>query len=91
MRVTLEARLGKIRIPLQVDIGFGDAVTPEAQQEEFPTLLDFPAPILLTYPRETAIAEKFEAIVNLGLTNSRMKDYYDIGCYRSSLILTVRT
>ncbi len=78
MRVTLEARLGKIRIPLQVDIGFGDAVTPEAQQEEFPTLLDFPAPILLTYPRETSIAEKFEAIVNLGLTNSRMKDYYDI-------------
>jgi hypothetical protein len=78
VRVTLEARLGKIRIPLQVDIGFGDAVTPEAQQEEFPTLLDFPAPILLTYPRETAIAEKFEAIVNLGLTNSRMKDYYDI-------------
>lgn len=78
MRVTFEARLGKIRIPLQVDIGFGDAVTPEAQQEEFPTLLDFPAPILLTYPRETSIAEKFEAIVNLGLTNSRMKDYYDI-------------
>lgn len=78
MRVTLEARLGKIRIPLQVDIGFGDAVTPDAQLEEFPTLLDFPAPILLTYPRETSIAEKFEAIVNLGLTNSRMKDYYDI-------------
>ena len=78
MRVTFEARLGKIRIPLQVDIGFGDAVTPQAQQEEFPTLLDLPAPILLTYPRETAIAEKFEAIVNLGLTNSRMKDYYDI-------------
>jgi hypothetical protein len=78
MRVTLEARLGKIRIPLQVDIGFGDVVTPEAQREEFPTLLDFPAPTLLTYPRETSIAEKFEAIVNLGLTNSRMKDYYDI-------------
>jgi len=63
MRVTLESRLGKIRIPLQVDIGFGDAVTPEAQQEEFPTLLDFPAPIHLTYPRETSIAEKFESIV----------------------------
>ncbi len=78
MRVTLQARLGKIRIPLQVDIGFGDAVTPEARAEEFPTLLDFPAPVLLTYPRETSIAEKFEAIVNLGLTNSRMKDYYDI-------------
>jgi predicted nucleotidyltransferase component of viral defense system len=73
-----QIREDKIRIPLQVDIGFGDAVTPEAQQEEFPTLLDFPAPILLTYPRETAIAEKFEAIVNLGLTSSRMKDYFDI-------------
>jgi hypothetical protein len=63
---------------LQVDIGFGEAGTPEAQQEEFPTLLDFPAPILRAYPRETSIAEKFEAIVNLGLANSRMKDYYDI-------------
>jgi hypothetical protein len=78
VRVTLEARLGKIRIPLQVDIGFGDAVTPEAQQEEFPTLLYFPAAHSSVYPRETAMAEKFEAIVNLGLTNSRMKDYYDI-------------
>jgi predicted nucleotidyltransferase component of viral defense system len=77
-RVTLEARLGKIKIPLQIDIGFGDAVTPEAQPEEFPTLLNFSPPILLTYARETSIAEKFEAIVSLGLTNSRMKDYYDI-------------
>jgi Nucleotidyl transferase AbiEii toxin, Type IV TA system len=77
-RLTLEARLGKIKIPLQIDIGFGDAVTPEAQPEEFPTLLDFSPPILLTYTRETSIAEKFEAIVSLGLTNSRMKDYYDI-------------
>src|SRR5438309_401166 len=50
MRVTMQARLGKIRIPLQIDIGFGDAVTPEAQETEFPTLLDFTAPILLTYP-----------------------------------------
>jgi predicted nucleotidyltransferase component of viral defense system len=66
MRVTLQARLGKIRIPLQIDIGFGDAVTPEAQLEEFPTLLDLSAPVLLTYPRETSIAEKFEAIINLG-------------------------
>jgi len=78
MRVTLQARLGKVRIPLQIDIGFGDAVTPAARSEEFPTLLDFPAPVLLTYPRETSIAEKFEAIVNLGLSNSRMKDYCDI-------------
>ena len=78
LRVTVQARLGKIRIPLQVDVGFGDAVSPEAQLEEFPTLLDLPAPILLAYPRETSIAEKFEAMVNLGLTNSRMKDYFDI-------------
>ncbi len=78
MRVKLQARLGKIRIPLQIDIGFGDAVTPEAQPEVFPTLLDFPAAVLLAYPRETSIAEKFEAIVGLGLSNSRVKDYYDI-------------
>ena len=77
MRVTLEARLGKIRIPLQVDIGFGDAVTPKHNRKSFQRSWIFP-PILLTYPRETSIAEKFETIVNLGLTNSRMKDYYDI-------------
>ena len=58
MRVTMQARLGKIRIPLQIDIGFGDAVTPDAEQQEFPTLLDFNAPVLLTYLRESAIAEK---------------------------------
>ncbi len=78
MRVTMQARLGKARIPLQIDIGFGDAVTPEARREDFPTLLDFPAPFLLMYPRESVIAEKYETLVNLGLANSRMKDYYDI-------------
>ena len=78
IRVSMQARLGKIRIPLQIDIGFGDAVTPRAQQGEFPTLLDLPAPYLLMYPRETAIAEKYETMVNLGLANSRMKDYFDI-------------
>jgi len=77
-RVTLQARLGKIRIPLQIDIGFGDAVTPKPAEEEFPTLLDFPAAVLLTYPRESAIAEKYETIINLGIANSRMKDYYEI-------------
>jgi Nucleotidyl transferase AbiEii toxin, Type IV TA system len=78
VRVTLIARLGKASIPIQVDIGFGDVVTPKAVQTNFPTLLDFPAPRLAMYPRETVVAEKFEAMVKLGLTNSRMKDFYDI-------------
>lgn len=78
IRVTLEARLGKARIPLQVDIGFGDVITPKAQEAVFPALLDFPAPHLRMYPKETVVAEKLEAMVKLGLMNSRMKDYYDI-------------
>lgn len=78
VRVRLEARLGKAKIPLQVDIGFGDVVTPKAQKADFPTLLDLPAPQLAMYPMETAIAEKFEAMVKLGVLNSRMKDFYDL-------------
>ena len=78
VRVTLVTRLGKARVPIQVDIGFGDAVTPKPVQADFPTLLDFPAPRLAMYPRETVVAEKFEAMVKLGLANSRMKDFYDI-------------
>lgn len=78
MRVTLQARLGKVRIPLQVDIGFGDAVTLEATKAKFPSLLGFDAPVLRMYPRETVVAEKFETLVTLGIANSRMKDYYDI-------------
>jgi hypothetical protein len=78
VRVRLEARLGKARIPLQVDIGFGDAVTPKPATADFPPLLEFPAPRLTMYRRETSIAEKFEAMVNLGILNSRMKDFYDL-------------
>jgi hypothetical protein len=78
VRVSIEARLGNARIPLQVDIGFGDAVTPKAGKILFPTLLEFPAPKVAAYPRETAIAEKFEIMVKLGMANSRMKDYFDI-------------
>jgi hypothetical protein len=78
VRVTLTATLGRARIPLQIDIGFGDAVTPRAVTEEFPTLLDFAAPRIAMYPRETAIAEKFHTIAVRGILNSRMKDYYDI-------------
>jgi hypothetical protein len=78
MRVSLRAMLGPARIPLQADIGFGDAITPKAKEESFPTLLGFPCPRLLVYPKETTIAEKHEALVCLGMLNSRMKDYYDL-------------
>jgi predicted nucleotidyltransferase component of viral defense system len=77
-RITLIAFLGKARIPLQVDIGFGDVVTPKAKKIHFPTLLSFPAPELRAYPPETVVAEKLHAMVILGLANSRMKDFYDI-------------
>lgn len=78
IRVTLLAMLGTARIPLQVDVGFGDAVTPPAKVASFPTLLDMPAPRLRMYARETVVAEKFEILVQLGIANSRTKDYYDL-------------
>ena len=78
IRVRLIADLDGARISLQVDIGFGDVVTPDVLEAEFPTLLDFPAPRLQAYPRETVVAEKFEAMVRLGIANTRMKDYYDL-------------
>ncbi|MFQ5571042.1 MAG: nucleotidyl transferase AbiEii/AbiGii toxin family protein, partial [Rhodothermales bacterium] len=78
VRVTVVARLGSARLPLQIDIGFGDAIIPAPAKEDFPVLLDFPAPALPVYPRETVVAEKFQAMVELGITNSRMKDFYDL-------------
>lgn len=78
VRVTFVARLGSAKVPLQVDVGFGDAVTPGAQEIEFPALLELPAPRLRAYPRETVAAEKIEAFVKLGLANTRMKDFYDL-------------
>jgi predicted nucleotidyltransferase component of viral defense system len=78
IRIHLLALLGKARINLQFDVGFGDAVTPKAETVEFPTVLDFPAPELRVYPKETVVAEKFEAMVKLGMTNSRMKDFWDL-------------
>ena len=63
VRVKFIAKLGQARIPIQVDIGFGDAVTPAPAVADFPTLLDFPAPHLKVYPKETVVAEKFEAMV----------------------------
>jgi len=77
-RVTLTAYLGKARIPLQVDVGFGDAVVPKARTVVYPTLLDLPPPRLRAYRRETVVAEKLHAMVSLGMLNSRMKDFYDL-------------
>jgi len=78
VRIRLTTRLVSALIPLQVDIGFGDAITPPAEELDFPTLLDFPAPRVLAYPKPVVVAEKFEALVTLGLANSRMKDFYDL-------------
>jgi predicted nucleotidyltransferase component of viral defense system len=77
-RVTFVARLGAARVDLQVDVGFGDAITPRAESVTYPTLLGMDAPRLRAYPRETVVAEKLEAMVKLGLSNSRMKDFYDV-------------
>jgi hypothetical protein len=78
VRLRFQARLGETRIPIHVDIGFGDAVTPEAQVVAYPTLLNFPPPAVRAYPVETVVAEKYQAVVDLADTNSRMKDFYDL-------------
>jgi predicted nucleotidyltransferase component of viral defense system len=78
VRAEVVARVTNAQVRLQVDVGFGDAITPEAMVVELPPLLDFPAPRLRAYPRETVVAEKLEAMVKLGMANSRMKDFYDV-------------
>lgn len=78
IRVRLVALLANARIPMQIDVGFGDAITPDAQLQPYPTLLGMDAPHLRMYPPETVIAEKVEAAVKLGMINSRMKDYFDL-------------
>jgi len=77
-RVRLLAKLGQARADVQIDVGFGDAITPPAEEVEFPTLLGMESPRLRAYPKETVVAEKLEALVKLGLANSRMKDFYDL-------------
>jgi hypothetical protein len=78
-RVVMRAYLGKAKIRLQVDFGFGDAVTPGPEDAVYPRLLDtLPAPRLRTYPRVVTVAEKFEAMIQLGRRDSRMKDFHDI-------------
>ncbi|MBK8938827.1 MAG: nucleotidyl transferase AbiEii/AbiGii toxin family protein [Polyangiaceae bacterium] len=78
VRVRFVGLLGKARVAMQIDVGFGDVVTPGAVDITYPALLDFPAPALSGYPRETVIAEKFQAMVYLRTLNSRMKDFYDV-------------
>lgn len=78
VRVRFHATLARARISMQIDIGFGDVVTPGVIEIEYPTLLEFPAPVLRAYPKETVVAEKLEALTTLGTLNSRMKDYYDL-------------
>lgn len=78
VRIRFDGLLARARIAMQLDVGIGDVIVPGPVEIAYPTLLDFPAPRLKGYPRETAIAEKFEAMVKLGTLNSRMKDFYDI-------------
>ena len=78
LRVVFQARLGNAKISMQVDIGFGDTVMPLAMETEMPSLLNAPAARLLVYSRETVVAEKCEALIDLGLSNSRLKDFYDL-------------
>lgn len=78
VRVLLRGNLSNMRLFLQIDIGFGDIIIPKPTIIKYPVLLDFPPPVLNGYTMESTIAEKFQAMVKLGLLNSRMKDFYDI-------------
>lgn len=78
IRIRFSGALDTARAHMQIDIGFGDVVYPLPEKFDLPVMLDFPAPRLLCYSRESSIAEKFEAMVKLGMLNSRMKDFYDI-------------
>jgi hypothetical protein len=78
LRLRTTAGLAGARIVVAIDIGFGDATEPGLEEIDLPVLLDLPRPRLHAYARETVIAEKFQAMVALGLANSRMKDFYDV-------------
>lgn len=78
VRVRTQATIAGARIPIQADVGFGDAITPGPIEIDYPVLLDAPAPHLRAYPIETVVAEKFHALATRGIANSRLKDYYDL-------------
>ncbi len=78
IRLKTTAHIGNTRIPITVDIGFGDVIADQVHTIDYPSLLDLPTANVRAYPPATVIAEKFQAIVDLGLANGRMKDYYDL-------------
>lgn len=78
VRLLFQGRLEQARVHMQIDVGFGDSVTPAPAAIDYPVILDLPAPKLKGYPPETIVAEKFEALVKLGMINTRMKDFYDL-------------
>lgn len=78
VRIEMTAQLGTARLPVRVDIGFGDSVVPSPEEVDYPVLLGHPAPRLRAYRRETVIAEKLQAMVEIGMANSRMKDFFDL-------------
>jgi len=78
VRVRIQGSLGNAQVSMQIDIAFGDVVVPGPSKVEYPVVLDFPSPELDGYSMESTIAEKFQAMVKLGVLNSRMKDFYDI-------------
>ncbi|PEQ10431.1 hypothetical protein B2G71_22365 [Novosphingobium sp. PC22D] len=78
VRLKTAAFLERTKVPVTIDIGFGDALADVTQRLEYPTLLDLPVPRIRSYPPATVIAEKFQAMVALGVINGRMKDYYDL-------------
>ena len=78
VKLNFVADLAGARLPVQIDIGFGDVITPGSVDIEYPSLVDQPRPRLRAYPPETVVAEKFQAVVALGMPNSRMKDFFDL-------------
>jgi hypothetical protein len=78
VRIIFQARIEQAKCSIQIDIGFGDVVIPKAEEIEYLCLLNFPAPKLKAYPIYSVIAEKFEAMISLDFSNSRMKDFYDV-------------
>lgn len=86
VRVRFLGLLGSAELPMRLDVGFADIVTPDSTEIELPTILDHMSqPRIRAYPPETVIAEKLQAIVSLGMINSRMKDFYDLWFMASSM------
>ncbi len=84
VRVWVPASLNGARVTMQIDVGFGDAVDPAPAELPFPTLLPLEAPVVRAYPPEAVIAEKLQAMVALGIANSRMKDFFDIWTFATT-------